>query len=601
MALPNRKDVASELTWDLTPLYPNDKAWAKDLTVLKQLVKDLAADFDGHLTTTAQILSGLTALEKVEQKASLIEHYAFLHQASDMTDPHFNHLLKQAEQTLAFKNAKLAFFDIQVSQNSTAILDEVATKEPRFASVIRHLKAKQKHLLEPKAEAALALLGPTLNAPEKIYTTTRAADMDFEDFVVDKTTYPMSFVLYENTYQYHPNYKVRQKAFESFSKTLKKYQDTVAATYYTQVAKEKTLATLRGFDSVFDYLLADQEVTHEMFDRQIDLILDKLGPVMQKYAKLIGKTHGLKQMNFADLQIDLDPEFAPKVSLNEAPNYIKKAVSLLGDNYAKMVMRSFDERWVDFAVNAGKETGGFETDPYGVHPYILMSWTDELADVYTLIHELGHAGQALLTAQNNSILGSDPSMYLIEAPSTFNELLLTHSLEQSTTDPRMQRFAYTKMLTNTFYHNFVTHLLEAAFQREVYQIIDAGGSFDGAKLCELKQKVLKRFWGDAVVIDERAALTWMRQSHYYMGLYSYTYSAGLTIATQAYLKLVADPKPQVAAWLEFLKLGDQKTPVDAAKVAGVDISTAAPLENTIAFLDETVEKIKALTNQLENN
>ncbi len=165
----------------------------------------------------------------------------------------------------------------------------------------------------------------------------------------------------------------------------------------------------------------------------------------------------------------------------------------------------------------------------------------------------------------------------------------------------MQRFAYTKMLTNTFYHNFVTHLLEAAFQREVYQIIDAGGSFDGAKLCELKQKVLKRFWGDAVVIDERAALTWMRQSHYYMGLYSYTYSAGLTIATQAYLKLVADPKPQVAAWLEFLKLGDQKPPVDAAKVAGVDISTAAPLENTIAFLDETVEKIKALTNQLENN
>ena len=205
MALPNRKDVASELTWDLTPLYPNDEAWAKDLTVLKQLVKDLVADFDGHLTTTAQILAGLTALEKVEQKASLIEHYAFLHQASDMTDPHYDHLLKQAEQTLAFKNAKLAFFDIQVSQNSTAILDEVATKEPRFASVIRHLKAKQKHLLEPKTEAALALLGPTLNAPEKIYTTTRAADMDFEDFVVDKTTYPMSFVLYENTYQYHPN------------------------------------------------------------------------------------------------------------------------------------------------------------------------------------------------------------------------------------------------------------------------------------------------------------------------------------------------------------------------------------------------------------
>lgn len=598
MALPNRKDIAPELTWDLTALYPNDTAWYDELKALKKLVTDFSANFDGQLTTPTQIIAGLTALEQIEQKASVIEHYAFLQQASDMTDPHYNQLLKQAEQVLAFVSANIAFFDIQVSQNDTASLDEVAARAPHFASVIRHLKNEKQHLLDPKTEAALALLGPTLNAPEGIYTTARAADMTFEDFEVDGKLYPMSFVLYENTYQYHPNYKIRQKAFKSFSKTLKKYQDTVAATYYTQVAKEKTMATLRGFDSVFDYLLAKQEVSRELFDRQIDLILDKLGPVMQKYAKLVQQAHGLEQMTFADLQIDLDPSFAPKVSLEEAPAYIQKAVSILGVDYAKMVMRAFDERWIDFAVNAGKETGGFETDPYGVHPYILMSWTDELADVYTLAHELGHAGQAILTAQNNSILGSDPSMYLIEAPSTFNELLLTHSLEQSTTDPRMQRFAYAKMLTNTFYHNFVTHLLEAAFQREVYQLIDAGASFDGAKLGELKQKVLKRFWGDTVMIDDQAALTWMRQSHYYMGLYPYTYSAGLTIATQAYLKLLADPQKQIGAWLEFLKLGDQKTPVEAAKVAGVDISTADSLENTIAFLDETVEKIRTLSQEI---
>ena len=346
-------------------------------------------------------------------------------------------------------------------------LEMVAQKTPRFASVIRHLKTAKKHQLSQATEEALALLAPTFKAPENIYTTTRAADMRFSDFEVNGQTYPMSFVLYENTYQYHPDPEVRHKAFASFSKTLRRYQNTVAATYYTQVAKEKTLATLRGYDSVVDYLLEQQESNRELFDRQIDLIMEKLGPIMQRYVKLIQKEHGLERLTFADLQIDLDPTFAPKVKLADAPRYIKQAVAPLGSAYEKLVLRAFDERWVDFALNEGKETGGFETTPYGLHPYILMSWTDELADVYTLVHELGHAGQALLTMENNSILGSEPSMYLVEAPSTFNELLLTHSLTQASSDPRLERFAYTKMLTNTFYHNFVTHLLEAAFQTVV--------------------------------------------------------------------------------------------------------------------------------------
>lgn len=601
MALPARKDVSPELTWDLSVLYPNDEAWQKDIEALRELALAFRKNFFDKLTTAEQLISALHELELIEQKASLVEHYAFLQQASDMTDPHFDQLLAQADQALAFVQAKIAFFDIQASQNKTELLDEVATKEPRFSAVIRHLKQDKKHQLDPKTEEALALLSPTLNAFEGIYTKSRASDMEFSDFEVDGKTYPMSFVLYENTYQYHPNIKVRKKAFKSFSKTLKKYQDTIAANYYTQVSKEKTLATLRGFDSVFDYLLSKQEVSREMFDRQIDLIMTKFGPVMQRYAKLIQKTHKIKQMTFSDLQIDLDPEFSPKVPLAKAPEIIENAVKLLGDDYKDLVMRAFPEHWVDFAVNKGKETGGFETDPYGVHPYILMSWTDELADVYTLVHELGHAGQALLTAKNNSILSSDPSLYLVEAPSTFNELLLTHSLEESTTDLRMKRFAYTKMLTNTYYHNFVTHLLEAAFQREVYQLVDRGETFDGDKLNELKKQVLQRFWGDAVLIDDDASLTWMRQSHYYMGLYSYTYSAGLTIATKAYLKIFKEQSSSPQKWLDFLKLGGSLPPKEAAKVAGVDISKPTSLEETIAFLDDTVTRIEELTTRLKTN
>ncbi|MYY57096.1 M3 family oligoendopeptidase [Ligilactobacillus salivarius] len=564
MALPKRSEVPVNETWDLTAIYPGKKAWKADMVAVRELVTQFQNNYRSKLTEAKIIIAALHDLETIYQKLSWIEHYAFLPQTTDMTNPEYNQMLVENDNLQAAITADLSFFKTEVLTNPVSLLDQVAEIEPQFAPVVRHWKVEKPHQLSPEVEKTLATLSPTLNSSERIYTTARAADWDMEDFEVDDKTYPMSFVLYENTYQYHPNPEVRHKAHQIFSDTLRKHKNTVAANYYTQVSKEKKLADLRGYDSVFDYLLSDQEVSRETFDRQIDVIIDELGPVMQKYVKLLQKERGLDKMLYSDLQIDLDPEFAPKADLESATGYISEAVSVLGEDYKNAILKAFPERWVDFPANAGKESGGFETTPYGLHPYILMSWTGVLPDVYTLIHEL----------------------------------LLTHSLEQKSDDPRMKRFAYTTMLTNTYFHNFITHLLEAAFQREVYTLVENGQTFDGDKLTQIKMDVQKRFWGDAVDIDENAGLTWMRQSHYYMGLYSYTYSAGLTIATQSYLKVLEEGQPAVDRWLEYISLGDQKTPMDAAKVAGVDVTTAEPLHNTIKFLNDTVDKVIALTEEL---
>lgn len=564
MALPKRSEVPVNETWDLTAIYPGKKAWKADMVAVRELVTQFQNNYRSKLTEAKIIIAALHDLETIYQKLSWIEHYAFLPQTTDMTNPEYNQMLVENDNLQAAITADLSFFKTEVLTNPVSLLDQVAEIEPQFAPVVRHWKVEKPHQLSPEVEKTLATLSPTLNSSERIYTTARAADWDMEDFEVDGKTYPMSFVLYENTYQYHPNPEVRHKAHQIFSDTLRKHKNTVAANYYTQVSKEKKLADLRGYDSVFDYLLSDQEVSRETFDRQIDVIIDELGPVMQKYVKLLQKERGLDKMLYSDLQIDLDPEFAPKADLESATGYISEAVSVLGEDYKNAILKAFPERWVDFPANAGKESGGFETTPYGLHPYILMSWTGVLPDVYTLIYEL----------------------------------LLTHSLEQKSDDPRMKRFAYTTMLTNTYFHNFITHLLEAAFQREVYTLVENGQTFDGDKLTQIKMDVQKRFWGDAVDIDENAGLTWMRQSHYYMGLYSYTYSAGLTIATQSYLKVLEEGQPAVDRWLEYISLGDQKTPMDAAKVAGVDVTTAEPLHNTIKFLNDTVDKVIALTEEL---
>lgn len=595
--LKNRADVPEALTWDLTGLYPTKEAFETAVADMQSAVKQFCTAYEGNLTDAQTVQTALKEYSEITQNADWINHYAFLPTATDLTNPENTQRSRSIENVLAEVSAQLSFFDSELKAADTVVLDQVETEEPQFASFIRHIKEDKKIQLDPKVEKAFAQLSPVLNAPEAIYEQARLADMDFGTFSVDGKEYPLSFVLYEEHYMYHADTAVRRAAFDKFSAVLSNYQNVVAAAYYTQVQKEKTIATMRGFDSVIDYLLYDQEVDRSLYNRQIDSIMTDLAPVMQKYITHVKEVNRLDKMTYADLKIDLDADYSSEVTIEKSKELVADAVSVLGQEYVDRIMKAYPERWVDFVQNKGKSTGGFCTSPYGKHPYILMSWNNQLSDVYTFIHELGHAGQGIMSNENNAILGAEPSLYLIEAPSTFNELLLTESLKRKSDDPREKRYALSNMISNTYFHNFITHLLEAAYQREVYQLIDEGKSFDAAQLSEIKRSVLNKFWGDAVEINPGAELTWMRQSHYYMGLYSYTYSAGLTIATQAFLRIKELGQPAVDEWLEFLALGDQDRPVEAAKIAGVDITTDKPLSDTIHYLDETVDTIIALTSE----
>ncbi|MCC8181603.1 MAG: M3 family metallopeptidase, partial [Clostridiales bacterium] len=384
-----------------------------------------------------------------------------------------------------------------------------------------------------------------------------------------------------------------------FSAKLREYENVTAAAYNAQGQTEKTMAALRGYDSVFDSLLFGQKVDQSLYHRQIDLIMERLAPHMRRYARLLKKLHGLDRMTFADLKIAVDPEYDPKVTIQGSREYIEKGLSIMGDDYVAMVQEAYDKRWIDFARNQGKSTGGFCSSPYGKNSYILLAWNERMSDVFTLAHELGHAGHFKACNGAQSIFDTDVSTYFVEAPSTMNELLMAHYLLKTSDDPRFRRWVLSCMIRNTYYHNFVTHLLEAAYQREVYRIVDRGGSVNAGTLSRIMKETLQAFWGDAVDIDDDAALTWMRQPHYYMGLYSYTYSAGLTVATQVCKRIETEGQPAVDDWKRVLKAGSTLDPVGLAALVGVDISTDAPLLDTIDTIGDIITEIEELTAQID--
>ncbi len=596
--LQKRSEVNDSLKWDLTGIFASEEEFELTLEEFSTDVNSFVEKYKGNLGDAEAVVEALHKYEDVIAKASYLQQYANLPVNTDITDGEAAAKLRKVSTIISKESAKLSFFDSEVLLLSGTELDKVAELEVKFKAWVRKTKKNKKAALAPEVEEALELLSPVLGSFQEIFEQARSNDPDFGTFEVDGKEYELSFVLYEETYMYHPDPKIRRASYDKFNEVLGQYKNTIANTYYNHVVKEKTIATMRGYESVIDYLLEEQEVTQDMYNRQIDVIMDKFAPVMRKYMTHLKEENGLDKITYADLKIDVDPDFKQDITIEETKDLVQEALAPMGEEYVDLIMTSYDEGWTDFAPNIGKRSGAFCSTSYKKHPYIMMSFSGLLDDAYTLLHELGHGGQGVLSHKYNSLTGARPSLYLIESPSTFHELLLTDYLKEESDDPRTERSILSMMISKTYFHNFVTHLLEAAYQREVYRLIDAGKSFDAEILSELKRDVLEEFWGDAVELEAGAELTWMRQPHYYMGLYPYTYSAGLTIATQAFLKIKSG-ESSIENWLDFLKMGGQEAPLEATKVAGVDVDTDQALLDTIDYLDESVDRIIELSAELE--
>jgi len=590
--LPKRHELDVKYTWDMANLFKSEACYLEAFDVVEKDIDLFCQAYENKLTTKESINDALSVYQDIQARMSRIGAYGSLQSSTDSISE--ENQMRQGKAMLRFQSIskKMAFFQNELKQASDELLLEAARANQDNSYYLKEILEDKKHTLIPEVEKTLVALSPVLNASYSNYNRFKLADMKFDDFVVDDKTYPNSFTLFENEYEYEENTKVRRKAYETFYQKLSEYQHGFASNYQAHVQKEKIMSELRGFDNVFDYLLDSQKVTKDFMDRQIDQIMNRLAPAMRRYATLLKEVHGLDKMTYADLKIAVDPTFEPKVTIEESKASLIEGLSILGSEYNQIVNRAFDERWIDFPQNQGKSTGGFCSSPYGASSYILINWNGQMDEVMVLAHELGHAGHFQYANQYQKILNTRPSMYFIEAPSTTNELLMANHLIKKAKTKREKTWIKSVMISRTYYHNCVTHLLEAAFQREVYQRVDNKQPLSANILNNMKLGVLRKFWGDAVEIPDWAGLTWMRQPHYFMGLYPYTYSAGLTLGTKV-SKMIENKTIEPRDWIEVLKAGGTKTPLELAQMVGVDLSTDQTLIEVIDEVSKIIDDIIA--------
>ncbi len=594
----SRGEVEERLTWDLSHIYATVEDFYKDLSEAEKMVSDFSDSYKGKLNEPSVIVNGVKAFEKVSIKLDKLGNYASLKVSEDRTNAENMKLYLTLQSKLSPLLGSLAFFNNEILANSEETIKKAMDEDENYSYFLKDLLRFKPHMLSDETEKVLATLQETFDVPYNIYETAKLSDMKFPEFTVDGVKYPLTFVNFEGEYEYNKDPKVRREAFKTFSQKLAEYKETIGAAYAAQIRNEKLESQIRGYDSVFDFLLMKHKVTREMYDRQLDVIMEELAPHMRRYAKLLKKAHGLEKMMYPDLKIDLDPDFEPEINVDGSKEYVMNALGVLGEDYRDMVKTAMEERWIDFVQNIGKSTGAFCASPPEVHPYILISWTERMREVFVLAHELGHAGHTVLTSKNQIYLNDNLSMYAIEAPSTMNEMLMADYLLKTNKDTRFQRWVISSIISRTYFHNFVTHFLEGYYQRELYKIIDEGGALGAEDFSRIFKETLVKFWGEDIELTEGAELTWMRQPHYYMGLYPYTYSAGLTISTGILGRIQKEGQPAIDDLRKILSMGGINDPLNFAKAAGIDISTDKALKDTVVHIGSLIDELYKLTEEL---
>lgn len=591
-----RAEVPAELTWRIEDLFAAFADWEAALASLDADVASFGR-FKGRLHEGAKLfLECMEASEALERKAYPVMLYAHLLIAADGTDPANQAAAGRAGAAAARAHAGLAFLEPEIVALPDGTVKRYIEEEPGLEPLRRNLErilARKPHVLSPETEKVLASLGELMRAPYSLYERCKSSDMHFEP-VTDSggREHPVSFATYEVALEKSSDVVLRRNAYRSLAKGLASYREVLGGTFGAEVRKNVVLARARGFESATHMFIHEQETSMKAYLSLLDVVQREMAPHMRRLVELRKRVLGLDEVLYCDIEAPLDPEYDPDVTYEEAGREILASVQVMGKEFSDIIATALTGRWIDRADNIGKSTGAFCADAYDAHPFILTTWSDKARSMFTLAHELGHAVADVFTARNQRYANKEMSRFIVEGPSTFMEALLArHLLSQPGVEPRKRRWVAMQVL-GTYYHNYVRHMLEAELLRRIYDMAEAGAPITATVLSKTKGDILSEFWGDSVVVDEGARLTWMRQPHYYMGLYPYTYSAGLTFSTLMAQALAAEGEPARDRWLEVLRTGGAMKPLDVMKRAGVDLEDPASITGAIDYVGILVDEVE---------
>ncbi|MFZ5827564.1 MAG: M3 family metallopeptidase [Bacillota bacterium] len=577
-------------------------------------VSALGADLEslrqyrGRLHTGASVLLACLDLEeKLQERLDRVYSYANLNLATDGANPSHQAAAGRVQPLMVQAAGHWAAIQSELLLLPDGYLEQCLASLPGLEGhrgLIMDVLSDKPYALSPEAEKAVAALGDGLALPYRIFQRGTTADMTF-DAVQSGSGETESVTIggFLMHTELSPDTALRRRSWESLGKGLSGYQNIMAESLGTFIRNNVALSRLRKYDNVFHMLLnarpsgprmftGSDSVPVSIFEQVLDTILTELAPVMRRYARLRKQVLGLDKLLLCDLQAALPAGVEPRLSYEQGADWIRASTAVLGAEYQELINQAFDDRWIDRADNAGRIGGAFCNPVSGTHPFVFSTWTGGFRALFILAHELGHAGHTALSQRYQRLNDNRHATFFIETPSTLNELLLARYIRNQSEDLNIHRRVIMSLLA-TYHHNFVTHLLEAELLRRLYRKAEAGEPLTAKVFGDETVAMLGSFWGDEVELDEIARLNWMRQPHYYSGLYPYTYSVGLAGATVIAGAIEREGEAVVERYLEVLKAGSTRKPLDLFRMMGIDMTSPEPLRLAVSYVGSLVADLEA--------
>ena len=592
--IPERKDVKESDKWDLSTLYKSKDDWEKALASIPSLTEKVVA-FKGKMGESADSLLGaLKAYEQLMKVVESVANYAGLLLTED--EGNAESLDMDGRVTMAYSKAtaELAFFDPEVIAIDDKKIDEWISKSEfdDYRIFVRKLRHYKPYILSEKEERILSLQTESGETAKSAYSALTNVDLQFGTVNVNGEEKPLTQSTW-SIFMQNPDRNVRKEAYKKFYDGFANNQNTIAALYAGSVNHDVFMARARGYESSLASKLYGDKVPESVYRNLIDTVHKNL-PTLHKFYSLRKKVLGLEELRHYDVYVPLVKDVVTKTSYEESVEICRNALSPLGKDYTDTLCKGLLGGWTDRYENKGKRSGAFSSGAYTGYPYILLNYKeDDIRDVFTMAHEGGHSMHTWFSKNSNPFLQYDYTIFEAEVASTFNEELVFEYLLKNAKTPEMKNYLLA-MRASDIISTLHRQTMFAEFELKAHESVENGKPLTAESLRKIYRELLEQYFGPEMVFEETSDMEGLRIPHFYGAFYVYKYSTGISAAIALAKRVTEGGEKERDDYFKFLKSGGSRYPIESLKVAGVDMSSPAPIQSALdVFAD--------LVNQLEKS
>jgi oligoendopeptidase F len=597
--LPKRTEVPVEHTWNITNVFPSDADWEKAVHEVNEDFSKVER-YSGKLgDSAATLLKALQARDELMNKAWRVYLYAGMQLAGDRTNQDYTARNEQADSMMARAGAATAYFEPEILDIEPKRLESMVKEESGLATY-RHyfdtINRRRGHFRSPEVESLLAEVTDIAGVGYRAHQALEDADMKFATIKDEDNSNVEVAQGNVNPLIQSQNREVRKAAWEAYADGYLAMKNTFASTLSGAIKTDIFYARARNYPSALEASLAPYNVPVEVYNNVLATFRKKV-PVWHRYFEIRKRALGVDELHAYDIHVPL-LRSVRNIPYQKATEMIIEGMGPLGEEYTKPLRQGLDkERWVDIYPNQGKGSGAFSWGVRGTHPFLMLNYDDTMLEVSTLAHELGHSMHSYLTWQNQPYVYSDYSMFAAETASNFNQALVRAHLLENNPDPDFQLEVLAEAMANFYRYLFIMPTL-ALFELDCHQRVERGEGLTADLMTGIMADLFSEGFGGKVAVDQpRVGITWAQFPHLYANFYVFQYTTGISAANALALGVLREGEPAAKRYLDFLKAGSSAYPIDALKLAGIDMSTPEPVEKAFQVLDGLLDRLDQLVGK----